>query len=155
MAAVDQQERPVRRLGLLGHRRTSTSTVGAPRPRRPGVAGAQLRAAPSWGQDARPRRLTLRPGDPAHPEWGSWGGRFKHADRGRFEDARDTVNGITEARATVWRWRPAFQNEFAALMDWCVKGPKEANHPPVALIDNDTTGKALALEAKAGDQVRV
>lgn len=93
--------------------------------------------------------------DPAHPEWGSWGGRFKPAAGGRYEDARDTVNGITDARATVWRWRPVFQNEFAGRMEWCVKGPKEANHPPVAVINNDTTGKALMLEAKAGDQVRL
>jgi hypothetical protein len=94
-------------------------------------------------------------GDPAHPEWGGWGGRFRHIAGGRYEDARDTVNGITEARATVWRWRPAFQNEFAARMDWCVKSPREANHPPVAVLNKDTTGKALTLEAKAGERVRL
>jgi hypothetical protein len=92
-------------------------------------------------------------GDPAHPEWGSWGGRFKKASGNRYEDDRDTVNKITDARATVWRWRPAYQNEFAARMDWCVKPPKEANHPPVAVLNEDTTGKALSLEAKAGERL--
>ena len=92
-------------------------------------------------------------GDPAHPEWGGWGGRFRHAAGGRYEDARDTVNGITEARATVWRWRPAFQNEFQARMDWCVKSPKNANHPPVAGFRKDVTGKAISLDVKPGERV--
>jgi len=92
-------------------------------------------------------------GDPAHPQWGSWGGRFRHAAGGRYEDARDTVNGITEARATVWRWRPAYQNEFQARMDWCVKSPKEANHAPVAAFRKDVTGTAVMLDAKPGERV--
>ncbi|MEO7599427.1 MAG: DUF1593 domain-containing protein, partial [Opitutus sp.] len=59
-------------------------------------------------------------GDPVHPEWGSWGGRFLSADSRLYRDAPDTLDGKAQARATVWRWRPAFQNEFAARMDWCV-----------------------------------
>jgi Cellulose-binding Sde182, nucleoside hydrolase-like domain/Cellulose-binding protein Sde0182, C-terminal domain len=94
-------------------------------------------------------------GDPAQPTWGGWGGGFKHVVGGRFEDSRDTVNGITDARATVWRWRPAYQNEFAARMDWCVKAPKDSNHPPVAALNKDLTGKALRLEARAGERVRL
>jgi Cellulose-binding Sde182, nucleoside hydrolase-like domain/Cellulose-binding protein Sde0182, C-terminal domain len=97
--------------------------------------------------------LPIGPGDPAHPEWGSWGGRFRHAAGGRYEDARDTVNGITDARATVWRWRPAYQNEFQARMEWCVKSPKEANHPPVAGFRKDVTGKTVTLDAKPGERV--
>jgi hypothetical protein len=97
--------------------------------------------------------LPVGPGDPAHPEWGSWGGRFKHAGAGRYDDARDTVNGNTDARATVWRWRPAYQNEFAARMEWCVKGPKEANHPPIAVVNKDTTGKPVRIDAKPGERV--
>ena len=93
-------------------------------------------------------------GDPAHPEWGSWGGRFRHAAGGHYEDARDTVGNQTHPRATVWRWRPAYQNEFAARMDWCVKPPKGANHPPVAALNGDGSGKAVRLEAKAGDRVK-
>ena len=59
-------------------------------------------------------------------------------------------NGITDSRATVWRWRPAYQNEFAARMEWCVKSPKEANHPPVAGFRKDVTGKTR----RAGRQAR-
>lgn len=32
--------------------------------------------------------------------------------------------------ATVWRWRTALQNDFAARMDWCVKPYASANHAP-------------------------
>jgi hypothetical protein len=67
--------------------------------------------------------------DPAHPEWGGWGGRFRLAGRGLFRDAADTVESVTDARATVWRWRPAFQADFAARMAWCVKAARDANHP--------------------------
>ena len=99
--------------------------------------------------------LPFGPGDSAHPEWGSWGGRFRHLAGGRYEDARDTVNGVTDARAAVWRWRPAFQNEFAARMDWCVKSPREANHPPVAGFRKDVTGNVITLDAKSGDRVKL
>lgn len=94
-------------------------------------------------------------GDPAHPEWGGWGGRFRHAAGGRYEDARDTVGSQTHPRATVWRWRPAYQNEFAARMDWCVQPAKGANHPPVVALNGDRGGKAVRLEAKVGDRVKL
>lgn len=69
---------------------------------------------------------------PEHPEYGGWGGRFTRQARGRFyRDAADRVGDTIDPRATVWRWRPAFQNEFAARMDWCVKDPAETNHKPL------------------------
>jgi hypothetical protein len=36
-----------------------------------------------------------------------------------------------DARVTLWRWRDAFQNDFAARMDWTTRSYAEANHPPV------------------------
>ena len=57
---------------------------------------------------------------PSQPGYGGWGGRY--APNGTFyQDAQDTVGEETSGRATVWRWRPAFQNEFQARMDWCVR----------------------------------
>jgi len=121
-----------------------TSTWTAPNPHGTLKEGD----TPSWLYS-----LPVGLGDPAHPEWGSWGGRFRHVAGNRYEDARDTVGTQTHARVTVWRWRPAFQNEFAARMDWCVKSPKDANHPPVAVINNDRTGKAIPVDAKPGERV--
>lgn len=37
---------------------------------------------------------------------------------------------IKDFRATLWRWRADFQNDFAARMDWSIKAYKDANHPP-------------------------
>jgi hypothetical protein len=58
---------------------------------------------------------------PEQPGLGGWGGRFLKNEAGVYRDATDTFEGKTEARATVYRWRPDFQNDWAARMDWCVK----------------------------------
>lgn len=107
--------------------------------------------------------------DPEHPNWGSWGGRYAlytpptrpwfHQPETRpiWTDTTDEVvisDGTTRTTnlATVWRWREAMQNEFAARMDWTVKAPDEANHPPVAALAhparlNAVGGETLILDA--------
>jgi hypothetical protein len=86
--------------------------------------------------------------DPEHPDWGGWGGRYElYTPRLRkwflqpetrpiWSDAEDEVRGLdgkwhTGNHETIWRWREAFQNDFAARMDWTIKPYAEANHPPV------------------------
>ncbi len=59
-------------------------------------------------------------------------------------------------KATLWRWRDDFQNDFAARMDWTVKPYAEANHPPVIVLDqpNEITvrsGESFQLSAHATD----
>jgi hypothetical protein len=94
--------------------------------------------------------LPLGLGDPQHPEWGGWGGRFRQLRPNLYNDAPDTVNGVTDARASVWRWRNAYQNDFAARMDWCVTPErKAANHPPVAALDPP------AATVRPGSRVRL
>ncbi|MBW3622341.1 MAG: DUF1593 domain-containing protein [Armatimonadetes bacterium] len=93
--------------------------------------------------------------DPAHPEWGSWGGRFERAAGGLYRDVKDTMGGTTDARATVWRWRPAFQNEFRARMDWNVKPYREANHPPKVILNGDGTLAVLRVKTAPGKEVRL
>ncbi len=46
------------------------------------------------------------------------------------------ANARKSLQATIWRWRPEFQNDFAARMDWCTKSYKEANHPPVPRLSH-------------------
>lgn len=92
-------------------------------------------------------------GNPAHPDWGSWGGRFKNDHDQIFRDASDTVNGVTEGRASVWRWRQAFQNEFAARMDWCVKTFEEANHHPKITVNGKGGQDAIHLMTKPGNTI--
>jgi hypothetical protein len=93
--------------------------------------------------------------DPAHPEWGGWGGRFVPAGGGLFRDAADTVGTVTDARATVWRWRPAFQADFAARMAWCVQPVRSANHPPIAVLNGDQGVGVVELKARPGEVVQL
>lgn len=103
--------------------------------------------------------------DPEHPDWGGWGGRYEFytpklekwhlqaETRPFWTDAEDEVLGLdgrwhTDNHATVWRWRAAYQSDFAARMDWTIKSYSEANHPPVPGL-----GHAAALTAKPGDRV--
>ena len=104
---------------------------------------------------------------PEYPDWGSWGGRYElyqpHAKKWFLEaetrpfwnDAEDEVMGTdgfwhTSNKATIWRWREAFQNDFAARMDWTIKPYKETNHPPVAKL-----GHSQHLTAKPGEKVNL
>jgi Protein of unknown function (DUF1593) len=105
-----------------------------------------------------PSFLSLVPNglfDPDRPWLGSWGGRF----RGEGHHLTDISDTDIDTRAdpdprmsSVYRWRPAFQNDFAAHLDWCVKPFKGANHPPVVRIIGETIrqakpGEPVALDA--------
>jgi hypothetical protein len=92
--------------------------------------------------------------DPDHPEWGGWGGRFVSM-RGRiYTNAHDTINGVTDARSTVWRWRPAFQADFQARLDWCVAGSfEQASHAPSAILNGNSSRDILRISAKPGETV--
>lgn len=48
----------------------------------------------------------------------------------------------------ITRWTDAFQRDFAARADWCVKSYEEANHPPVVKLNNE-----LNLQAKPGSTI--
>ena len=105
--------------------------------------------------------------DPEHPDWGSWGGRyelytprmrkwFKEPETRPFwTDAEDEVMGNdgswhTSNKATIWRWRRAYQNDFAARLDWSIKPYAQANHPPAPKLAHGD-----ALSAAPGDRVQL
>lgn len=88
--------------------------------------------------------------DPAHPEWGGWGGRFVPTERRLYRDASDESSKTSSARNTVSRWRPAFQADFQARMDWCVQPRDKANHAPIVAVNGDRTQKVLTLQGAAG-----
>jgi hypothetical protein len=94
--------------------------------------------------------------DSAHPAWGGFGGRFERNEEGIYRDARDSVGETTDARATVWRWRPAFQVDFQARLDWCVADAFEkANHAPRAVLNGDKSRGIVEISAQAGETVRL
>lgn len=106
-------------------------------------------------------------GNTERPDWGSWGGRYEYYQprterwfiepetRPIWTDAQDEVMGIdgswhTSNKATIWRWREAYQNDFAARMDWTVNDYKNANHPPVVKLSSPKE-----ITAKVGDRVEL
>jgi len=87
------------------------------------------------------------------PEMGGWGGRFTKNEAGIYRDVTDNFNGKTEARATVYRWRSDFQNDWAARMDWCVKDFNNCNHAPVAVVNGSKDKKLLAINVKKKETI--
>jgi len=119
--------------------------------------------------------------DPEQVTWGGWGGRFK-GTREQVPAGQDLVHklGVTEkpyqpfymhpqavdkwidpetgkVYNTIWtpvqRWRRAFQNDFQARMEWCVKEFKDCNHNPVAAFNGDTSDTIVHLTARPGQEM--
>ena len=101
------------------------------------------------------------------PAWGGWGGRYElYQSYGEVakiwtssvhsQDEVTLPDGRKDAsnQATIWRFRKAYQHDFAARMDWNVADDfKKANHNPVISL-NGNEGKGLAAAtAKAGEKV--
>jgi len=111
--------------------------------------------------------------DSAHdPSWGGWGGRYlmrrpygetrpiwtQGGDSFPRVTSADTVIGVdgrphTSDQATIWRWRRAFQNDFAARMDWSVGDFAHANHAPRVVVNGDAGVHALVVDVDAGQDV--
>ncbi|WP_233982051.1 DUF1593 domain-containing protein [Pectobacterium versatile] len=102
-------------------------------------------------------------GDPEHAEYGSWGGRYASIVPGDTSGLRvstsDQVmsqNGkvYRTASATIWRWREAFQNDFAARMDWTLTNDsKKANHNPDLVLNGQAGRSIVAISVKSGETV--
>lgn len=91
--------------------------------------------------------------DPDHPGWGGWGGRFLAERDSYYRDAEDVVSEEINARATVYRWRQAFQSDFASRMDRCVMGPDEVNHVPEVNVNADNSLEVISIAAKEGETI--
>lgn len=95
------------------------------------------------------------------PDWGGWGGRYEKLSNllGLWAAAPDSAIGVDgkkyyNPQASIWRWRWAFQNDFAARIQWSVsKHFNDANHPPKAVL-NDKAGLApVIINACPGEKV--
>jgi len=106
------------------------------------------------------------------PNWGGWGGRYIYRQpygethyiwsqggdlffRASSADTLVGNDGIehTSDHATIWRWREAYQNDFAARMDWTIKDYAHANHPPVVVVNGDASGAPIEMTVMAGERV--
>ncbi|KAL0578856.1 hypothetical protein V5O48_003136 [Marasmius crinis-equi] len=102
---------------------------------------------------------------PGHPEWGSWGGRYNLLDASGltsiFTDVPDFAIGVNNETflskyATIWRWRSAYQFDFAARMQWTVNGDPSAptnNHHPVVVVNGTCGFEAMELAYRFGESV--
>jgi hypothetical protein len=103
------------------------------------------------------------------PNWGGWGGRYVYripagetrevwtqgGDAFARVDSRDAVTGVDgrtylSNQATIWRWRTAFQNDFAARMDWTIKPYREANHRPAVIVSGEGGTSPIFVDGEVG-----
>jgi hypothetical protein len=100
------------------------------------------------------------------PAWGGWGGRYAYytpsgEPRAIWGNSNDRVVGkdgveVISNQATVWRWRSAYQHDFAARIGWTLTPDfRAANHPPVIAINSDTTQRPVFIDAAAGETIEI
>ncbi|KAF7597189.1 hypothetical protein BBP40_009529 [Aspergillus hancockii] len=106
-------------------------------------------------------------GDSEHPGYGSWGGRYTKVNPStalnynHYADAADRVVGGNNRTfksnfATIWRWRDAFQNDFAARMQWSLSANvSQANHHPVVSVNGSKELTPFEMTAEAGSTIRL
>ncbi|KAI4709881.1 hypothetical protein J4E89_005110 [Alternaria sp. Ai002NY15] len=104
-------------------------------------------------------------GVPDCPNYGSWGGRYGRTDisteglnSNHYSDVVDRVKvgdrTYTSNHATIWRWRDAFQNDFAARIKWSMEPYfAKANHHPVINISGFKGLAPVQITAEAGSKV--
>ncbi len=65
-----------------------------------------------------------------------------------------TMHGNTGGTGEITRWRPAYDNDFAARMLWSVTSNyADANHHPMAVLNGDSSRGVLRVSAAAGNSV--
>lgn len=98
---------------------------------------------------------------PEHPWWGGWGGRYSLTRDQFYRDASDTYfdeqsgKEIQSQRATVFRWRPEFQNDFAARVTWATTNYEDANHPPNVVVNGKNGDDPVLIQAEPGKTIHL
>jgi hypothetical protein len=105
-------------------------------------------------------------GSSEHPEYGSWGGRYHLHDISsdgacsrNYHDIADLAPGLDgqvhrSNQGTIWRWRDAFQNDFAARMQWTLSNDfRSTNHQPVITLNGNQGLEPVYIEAEAGSTI--
>ncbi|NCP66604.1 MAG: DUF1593 domain-containing protein [Paraglaciecola sp.] len=76
-------------------------------------------------------------------------------ERGAYGRAlKPGTKSFVDYRATLYRWRDEFQNDFAARMDWTTKSYNQANHAPIPVLNHSNhlkikSGEYLHLDARS------
>src|SRR5215510_13470784 len=76
----------------------------------------------------------------SRPLWTQGGDSYPGRDSSRYTVIGMDGRSYTSDQATIWRWREAFQHDFAARMEWTIQDVARANHNPRVVI-NGVHGK--------------
>jgi hypothetical protein len=106
---------------------------------------------PDWGGWGG-RYIYRQPYGESHPIWTQGGDEFMRATSQDSVIGADGVEHVSD-QATIWRWRDAFQNDFAARMDWTIQDFAHANHNPLAVVNGIAGTAPVEMEMNAGQAV--
>jgi len=106
------------------------------------------------------------------PDWGGWGGRYIYrqpygeshpiwtqgGDMFQRVTSQDTVVGVDGAphvsdQATIWRWREAFQNDFAARLSWTIEDFAHASHSPIVEVNGHPGTAPIEIDVEVGKPI--
>jgi len=112
-----------------------------------GLGSAMNPAYGGWGG----RYVWRQPSGESRPFWTQGGDSYPGRD-----SSRDTVAGIdgqphTTDQATIWRWRTAFQHDFAARMAWA--SGRGANHNPRVVVNGEPGTAPITMVTAPGAPV--
>ncbi|MCC9654299.1 DUF1593 domain-containing protein [Rhodopirellula halodulae] len=100
--------------------------------------------------------------DPEQIDQGGWGGRFSFEKKAGIRSMKPVTNehefdpyemygNTSDGAKAIKRWSEAYDNDFAARMDWSVTNNYEdANHHPIAVLNGDKTRSVLTLSVRPG-----
>jgi len=103
--------------------------------------------------------------DPEKLDQGGWGGRFETTKKSGIRgmspvtgeaqyDAYQMFANTSEGANAISRWSAGIDGDFQARMDWSIKSKfADANHHPIAVVNNDATKQVLQVSAAAGSTV--
>src|SRR4029453_5992988 len=111
-----------------------------------GLASAMSPAYGGWGG----RYVWRRPSGESRPFWMQGGDSYPGQDSPRHPVAGVDGQTYTSDPATIWRWRTAFQNDFAARMDWTTQDARPARNNPEVGVSRRAGAEPLVLEAPVG-----
>ncbi|KAF5017804.1 hypothetical protein F66182_10244 [Fusarium sp. NRRL 66182] len=100
---------------------------------------------------------------PGRPDYGGWGGRYtrvtEETDINEYATSADTLTtdqGVSwrSHYATIWRWRDAYQDDFAARMHWTLAdGFRDAAHPPSVIVNGSAGSEPLRFKVGLEDSI--
>jgi hypothetical protein len=103
--------------------------------------------------------------DPDQIDQGGWGGRFDLTKKAGIRSMKPVTNegefdpylmfgNSSDGVKAIKRWSTAYDNDFAARMDWSINSKySDANHHPIAVVNGDSSRAVLQVSAAPGSMV--